>query len=93
MPFRFHFFQLYYSFGVLLCGFDQTVNKMSDDESEVVYMRRTSASVLHYGSLEDKERQRLHDGSTSGSMAADAIQAGISAGNINITAGRNRLLF
>ena len=64
---------------------------MSDDESEVVYMRRTNANVLHYGSLENKEKQRLQDGSTAGSMAADAIQAGISAGNINISAGRNKL--
>ena len=61
---------------------------MSDEESEVIYMRRTNANVLHYGSLEDRERQRLQDTSTSGSLASDAIQAGISAGNINITAGR-----
>ena len=61
---------------------------MSDEESEVIYMRRTNANVLHYGSLEDRERQRLRDTSTSGSLASDAIQAGISAGNINVTAGR-----
>lgn len=61
---------------------------MSDDESEVLYMRRTNANVLHYGSLEDRERARLQDASSSGSMAADAIQAGISAGNINISTGK-----
>ncbi len=66
---------------------------MSDDESEVVYMRRTNANVLHYGSLEAQERMRLMNPKTVGSMAADAIQAGISAGNINVTQGRRQFQY
>ena len=61
---------------------------MMDDDNEVTYMRRTKS--LHYGSLEEQEKRRQAGGgkSTSGSMAADAIQAGIAAGNINIGGGK-----
>ena len=65
----------------------KAVLKMSDDECEVVYMRRTTSNVVHYGSLEDQERKRLQNVSSSKSMATDAIQAGISAGHINVTSG------
>ena len=65
--------------------------KMSDDDSEVVYMRRSNANVLHYGSLEDQERRRMQGAASSGSFASDAIQAGISAGNINVSSGKNEV--
>ena len=61
---------------------------MSDDESEVVYMRKTNTSVLHYGSLEEREKKRLAEGTTStGSLSGDAVKAGIAAGNINVSSG------
>ena len=59
---------------------------MSDGEDEEVTFTRRER-VIHYGSLEEQERQRLAGGSTAGSLAKDAIQAGIAAGNINITEG------
>ena len=44
--------------------------------------------MVQYGSLEQKERQRLATGGGSeGSMAKDAIKAGMAAGNINISSG------
>ncbi|XP_046366916.1 U4/U6 small nuclear ribonucleoprotein Prp4-like [Haliotis rufescens] len=58
---------------------------MSDDELDLPVPKRSK--VLHYGSLEDQERRRLNTDDTSGSMASDAIEAGIEAGNINITEG------
>ena len=59
---------------------------MSDDEETITYTRPTKS--IHYGSLEEKEKQRLSAGQTSGSLASDAIQAGIAAGNINLTGGK-----
>ncbi|XP_065140264.1 U4/U6 small nuclear ribonucleoprotein Prp4 [Paramisgurnus dabryanus] len=55
---------------------------MSDeDEAPVVKKSR-----IFYGSLEDKERERLsREGTTS--TAKDAVKAGIDAGNINISSG------
>lgn len=55
-----------------------------DDEREAVYERRRP---ILYGSLEEKERQRLTSHRTTGSLASDAIEAGKAAGNINITSG------
>ncbi len=59
---------------------------MSDEETEIVYTRRDR--VIHYGSLEERERQRLADeGTGASSLSQQAIDAGIAAGNINITEG------
>ena len=63
---------------------------MSDDESEPVYIKRQK--TIHYGSLEEKEKQRLANAHSSGSLASDAVKAGIAAGNINISTGRHTLL-
>uniref|UniRef100_A0ACB8EXF7 Uncharacterized protein n=1 Tax=Sphaerodactylus townsendi TaxID=933632 RepID=A0ACB8EXF7_9SAUR len=41
---------------------------------------------IFYGSLEEKERERLSKGE-SGMLSKDAIKAAIEAGNINITTG------
>ena len=54
---------------------------MEEDEG-VSYVRRTKA--IHYGSLEEHERMRSTGGA---SRAAADIQAGITAGNINISDG------
>ncbi|XP_064616387.1 U4/U6 small nuclear ribonucleoprotein Prp4-like [Liolophura sinensis] len=54
---------------------------MSDDD-EPQYKR---SKTLHYGSLEEQERRRLANPESTGSLASDAIQAGVSAGNINLT--------
>ncbi|KAH3800392.1 U4/U6 small nuclear ribonucleoprotein Prp4-like [Dreissena polymorpha] len=59
----------------------------SDEESEAQFIAKRQ-KVLQYGSLEEKEKQRLAGGGGGeGSLAADAIKAGIAAGNINITSG------
>ncbi|XP_041370101.1 U4/U6 small nuclear ribonucleoprotein Prp4-like [Gigantopelta aegis] len=55
------------------------------DEDDVELIVPKKSKILHYGSLEDKERARLANGGTSGSLAADVVQAGIESGNINIT--------
>lgn len=60
---------------------------MSDDEDEVAYIRTSKEKVLHYGSLEETERARLSNAKSTGSLASDAIKAGIKAGNINISSG------
>lgn len=66
------------------CIFISSCAAMSDEE-DVTYTRPTKS--IHYGSLEEKEKQRLSAGQTTGSLASDAIQAGIAAGNINLTGG------
>lgn len=59
----------------------------SDDESESQLIAKRQ-KVIHYGSLEQKEKQRLAASTNSeGSLAGDAIKAGIQAGNINISSG------
>lgn len=58
---------------------------MSDDE-ELHYVRKTTS--VHYGSLEEQERQRLARGKQGTSIGEMAIQAGIRAGNINLAAGK-----
>ncbi|KAJ8260620.1 hypothetical protein COCON_G00163430 [Conger conger] len=56
---------------------------MSDDEDIPVPKR----SRIFYGSLEEKERERLaREGSASSSK--EAVKAGIEAGNINISSGQ-----
>ena len=61
---------------------------MSEEDDAIVYTRRTK--TLHYGSLEEKEKQRLATGDqSSGSLASDALQAGIASGNINVTQGNH----
>lgn len=54
---------------------------MSDDEDLAPTMKRTR---LFYGSLEEKERERLASNTWSG---RSAMKAGIDAGNINMSSG------
>ena len=59
----------------------------SDDETESHLIAKRQ-KIIHYGSLEQREKQRLATaGSSNGSLARDAIKAGIKAGNINISSG------
>ena len=51
---------------------------MSDDDEEVIFTAKRSRT-LHYGSLQEQEERR--------NMGPNAIQAGITAGNINISSG------
>lgn len=55
---------------------------MSDDEDFTPVVKR---SRLFYGSLEEKERERLRSEATSG--ASSGVKIGIEAGNINISSG------
>ncbi|XP_053229954.1 U4/U6 small nuclear ribonucleoprotein Prp4 [Podarcis raffonei] len=63
------------------------VNKGSktkaSDEGDAPPAKKTP---IFYGSLEEKERERLLKGE-SGMMGKDAVKAAIEAGNINITSG------
>ncbi|XP_078812554.1 U4/U6 small nuclear ribonucleoprotein Prp4 isoform X1 [Oryzias latipes] len=54
--------------------------KMSDEEDAVPVAKK---SRVFYGSLEEKERERLSLQATG----SDAVRAGIKAGNINISSG------
>lgn len=58
---------------------------MSDDEDVAPVVKR---SRVYYGSLEEKERERLIS-ETANRMGSgsDAVKAGIEAGNINISSG------
>uniref|UniRef100_G3PS33 Pre-mRNA processing factor 4 (PRP4)-like domain-containing protein n=1 Tax=Gasterosteus aculeatus aculeatus TaxID=481459 RepID=G3PS33_GASAC len=53
---------------------------MSDEEDSAPASKRTR---VYYGSLEEKERERLSSEGRSG----DGVKAGIKAGNINISSG------
>ncbi|TNN48974.1 U4/U6 small nuclear ribonucleoprotein Prp4 [Liparis tanakae] len=53
---------------------------MSDDDDVAPVPKRTR---LYYGSLEEKERERLSESGRGG----DGVKAGIKAGNINISSG------
>ncbi|KAL4219446.1 U4/U6 small nuclear ribonucleoprotein Prp4 [Mactra antiquata] len=55
----------------------------SDEENDIEFIAKRQ-KVIQYGSLEQKEKQRL-TGTSEGSLADDAIKAGIAAGNINIS--------
>lgn len=58
---------------------------MSDEEESAPVMKR---SRVFYGSLEEKERERLSLGMASSvGRGSDAVKAGIKAGNINISSG------
>lgn len=57
---------------------------MSDDEDFVPVVKR---SRVFYGSLEEKERERLSSEATSGSTGSNAVKVGIEAGHINISSG------
>lgn len=58
---------------------------MSDEEGFAPALKKTR---VFYGSLEEKERERLgSDMVTSGAKRSDAVKAGIKAGNINISSG------
>lgn len=56
---------------------------MSDDEDIPVAKK----SRIFYGSLEEKERERLAREGSAGS-GKEAVKAGIEAGNINISSGQ-----
>ncbi|XP_064420341.1 U4/U6 small nuclear ribonucleoprotein Prp4 [Latimeria chalumnae] len=55
---------------------------MSDDEDIPIVKK----ARIYYGSLEEKERERLTRGE-SGLMGKDGVKAGIEAGHINISSG------
>ncbi|XP_075885130.1 U4/U6 small nuclear ribonucleoprotein Prp4 [Nelusetta ayraudi] len=58
---------------------------MSDDEDTAPAVKR---GRLFYGSLEEKERERLSsEGMSIKTTGSDAVKAGIEAGNINISSG------
>lgn len=59
---------------------------MSDDEDAVPAVKR---SRIFYGSLEEKERERLSSEAMTG---RDAVRAGIEAGNINISSGGSHVV-
>lgn len=63
---------------------------MSDDEDLAPAVKR---SRVYYGSLEEKERERLSSLTASGKMTgSDGVKAGIEAGNINISSGRSHVV-
>lgn len=58
---------------------------MSDEEDVAPAMKK---SRIFYGSLEEKERERLSSLTASRTASgSDAVKAGIEAGNINISSG------
>ncbi|XP_029942701.1 U4/U6 small nuclear ribonucleoprotein Prp4 [Salarias fasciatus] len=58
---------------------------MSDEEDAAPAAKR---SRVFYGSLEEKERERLSaEAAGGGAAGGDAVKAGIKAGNINISSG------
>lgn len=60
---------------------------MSDDEDMAPAVKK---SRVFYGSLEEKERERLSSEAASSTTAGnDAVKAGIEAGNINISSGES----
>lgn len=46
---------------------------------------------IYYGSLEEKERERLAKGE-AGILGKEGLKAGIEAGNINITSGKMQIV-
>lgn len=58
---------------------------MSDEEDAAPAVKK---SRIFYGSLEEKERERLSTETASRTVSgSDAVKAGIEAGNINISSG------
>ena len=63
---------------------------MSDDEDLAPAVKR---SRVYYGSLEEKERERLSSLTASSKITgSDGVKAGIEAGNINISSGRSHVV-
>ncbi|XP_050389042.1 U4/U6 small nuclear ribonucleoprotein Prp4 [Patella vulgata] len=60
------------------------MSDMSDDEDDRIKIVKKD-KVIQYGSLEEKEKERLANAETSGSLANDALEAGKASGNINIS--------
>ena len=61
---------------------------MSDeDEGPMVKKSR-----IFYGSLEEKERERLNRENAGTGKHKDGVKAGIAAGNINISSGKCNIL-
>lgn len=69
----------FFIFGLGVVG--QISGKMSDEDEAPVVKR----SRIFYGSLEEKEKERL---SREGTSSKDAVKAGIEAGHINISSGK-----
>lgn len=65
------------------------LQKMDSDEEEFTFEKKRP---ILYGSLEEREKQRLTSQRTTGSLSSDAIEAGKAAGNINITQGKQLTL-
>lgn len=86
----------YFFFLILLifchCSFPSSSSssrrrKMSDEEDAAPAVKK---SRVFYGSLEEKERERLSSELASGmATGSDAVKVGIEAGNINISSGRS----
>jgi len=62
----------------------QIFETMSDDD-EVPQVKRAR---IFYGSLEEKEKERLSRLSRDGPSTKDAVKAGIDSGHINISSGK-----
>ena len=58
---------------------------MSDEEEGPSYVKKQK--VIHYGSLEDKEKARMAASNKTAALLSTAIEAGKEAGHINITEG------
>lgn len=65
------------------------LQNMDSDEEEFTFEKKRP---ILYGSLEEREKQRLTSQRTTGSLSSDAIEAGKAAGNINITQGKQLTL-
>lgn len=55
------------------------------DEDEVPVVKRAR---IFYGSLEEKEKERLGRLSRDGTSTKDSVKAGIESGHINISSGK-----
>ena len=66
-----------------------TFNKMAAKKEEEEAMETETSGEgkkrIHFGSLEEKERERLLSGQSS--FTSSSVLAGIKAGNINIASG------
>ncbi|XP_069789963.1 U4/U6 small nuclear ribonucleoprotein Prp4 isoform X3 [Narcine bancroftii] len=62
--------------------FPLTIGKMSDDED----IPLPKKSRIYYGSLEEKERERISKGE-GGYLGKEAVKVGVEAGHINISSG------
>ena len=63
---------------------------MSDEDDIAPPVKR---GRVYYGSLEEKERERLSlEMGRSTTTGSDAVKAGIEAGNINISSGESHVV-